>query len=365
MSIDLKDDKVILLGDVHIGARSDSSLFHDYFEQFFIYLFEYMKTNDIKTIIQFGDLFDRRKYVNYVTLKRAREYLFDRLREHNLQMIVFLGNHDISYKNTLEVSSPNLLVAGYYDDCITVLDKPTEIQMQNTKAICIPWICAENYDSCIRAMADTDAKLCFGHFEIQGFEMYKGAVCDHGLDSNLFWKFDHVYSGHFHHISTNGNITYIGSPYQIMWSDYGDERGFFVLDTKSQEVSFEPNPYQMFHKLIYDDTVFGIDDMESINFSKYSGRYVKLIISSKRDLFLYDKFVEKLSSANAIVTAVDDHNHRDIETDAEISAEVEEFDEFMKKMAEQYASGSQTVDSNKLFGLLMNLYTEATNMQII
>ncbi len=124
-TIQLPHKRVIFLGDTHIGARNDSPLFHDRFELFYQYMFEYMKEEGITTIVQFGDLFDRRKYVNFASLKRAREYFFDKLREYKFEMIVFLGNHDVAYKNTLEVNSPSLLLRDYSE--ITVVDTPTEL----------------------------------------------------------------------------------------------------------------------------------------------------------------------------------------------------------------------------------------------
>lgn len=361
MQYHLKDEKVIFLGDTHFGARNDSQLFHDFFEVFFEHLFAYMLANNIKTIVQFGDLFDRRKYVNFVSLKRAREYFFDKCRKHGFTVYVFLGNHDVSYKNTLDVASPVLLLKDYTN--IHVMSHPTIMQLGNTKTLCVPWICADNYTECVDAIQNSDADLCLGHFEIQGFEMYKGAVCDHGLEIENFWKFRHVYSGHFHHISTKGNITYIGSPYQIMWSDYGDERGFFVLDTTSGETEFVVNPYQMFFKLFYDDTIFTMEEVEETDFSVYNSRYVKVIVKEKNDLFLYDRFIEKLDQAGAIVSTVQDHHNLNIETDEEIASEAEEIDAFIKRMCEQYSGG--VVDSNKLTGLMMELYTEATNLSVV
>jgi hypothetical protein len=53
------------------------------------------------------------------------------------------------------------------------------------------------------SLKETTAQVLMGHFEIAGFEMHRGAMCDHGESIDSFSKFDIVYSGHFHHRSTS------------------------------------------------------------------------------------------------------------------------------------------------------------------
>jgi DNA repair exonuclease SbcCD nuclease subunit len=358
--IERPHEKVIFLGDTHIGARNDSQLFHDRFELFYNYMFDYMRSHGIKTIVQFGDLFDRRKYVNFASLKRAREYFFDRLKQYGMNMVVFLGNHDVAFRNTLEVNSPSLLLRDYEE--ITVVAEPTELNIGKVKLLMVPWICSDNYEQTMNAIDTTSAAYCLGHFELNGFEMYRGATCDHGLGSELFEKFHHVWSGHFHHISTKGNITYIGSPCQLMWSDYGDERGFFVFDPSKQDVDFIKNPYEMFYKINYNDKSGAqtLSDLLKADFSKYAKTYVKVVVVEKTDLYLYDQYIEKLENAGAIVSTVEDHKYHNIETDEEIFEGAEKIDETLKRVASMY---KDTVDEKKLFNLLMDLYAEAVNTQ--
>ena len=47
----------------------------------------------------------------------------------------------------------------------------------------------------------------------------------HGIDKNLFAKFDQVFSGHYHTKSSHANCHYLGNPYHIYWNDWGDEEG--------------------------------------------------------------------------------------------------------------------------------------------
>ncbi len=145
--------KVALLGDTHFGARNDNSAFHDYFEKFYRdVFFPYLEANSIDTIVQFGDLFDRRKYINFSTLAKSRRYFFDPLSEQGYTMHVFVGNHDTFYKNTNEVNSPELLLNEYKN--IYVYSDPCDIRLGGTKITLLPWVCSSNYDECMALSLD-------------------------------------------------------------------------------------------------------------------------------------------------------------------------------------------------------------------
>ena len=58
--------KMIILGDTHFGLRGDSLNFHRYYEKFFDEVFfPFIDEHKIDIIFQLGDLFDRRKYINF------------------------------------------------------------------------------------------------------------------------------------------------------------------------------------------------------------------------------------------------------------------------------------------------------------
>ena len=244
--------KIIILGDTHFGVRGDSLEFHKYYRKFYDEVFfPYLIENNIKTIFQLGDLFDRRKFINFNSLYLSRGYFFNKLKEHNITMHTLLGNHDVAYKNTLEVNSSSLLLDGYKE--VNVIDEFQTLEVEGTKIDIVPWICDDNEKEIFESMKTSGADICFGHFEIDGFEMDRGNVHQGGLDRKTLSKYDIVLSGHFHHMSSADNITYVGTPYEMTWSDYNDPRGFHVFDTSTRELEFVRNPHRMFHKVYYDD----------------------------------------------------------------------------------------------------------------
>ena len=87
--------KIALVNDTHFGARSGSLPFDSYFRKFYDeFFFPALAEREIKTIMHLGDIFDRRKYMNYNTLKSCKEYFFDQAKDLNIDMHVVPGNHD-------------------------------------------------------------------------------------------------------------------------------------------------------------------------------------------------------------------------------------------------------------------------------
>lgn len=347
--------KIILLGDTHFGARNDNAKLANRFELFYNFFFQYMQDNNIERIVQFGDLFDRRKYINFVSLGRCKEFFFNKLVDNNFHMDTFVGNHDIPYKNTLKYNSPSLIL-GEYSDYVNLIAEPTSLKLDNTSAAVIPWMCDENMKETLEFIDRSTDPLCFGHFEMMGFEFTPGSVCEHGISKDLFWKYHHVYSGHFHHISTKDNITFIGSPCQLTWSDYADPRGFFVLDTDTLKTEFVENPYANFHKLLYDDSVMTLDEVNETDFTPYTDTYVKVILRERNDMLIYDTVIDKLEAVGAMITPVDDHKHKDVISDENIITEADDINETFKKTANQYQTSA---DVDTVYKLLTSLYDEA------
>lgn len=352
--------KIILLGDTHFGARNDSPLFHKAFEKFYSEtFFPYIDQHGITTIIQLGDVFDRRKYINFASLAACKKYFFTELSKRNIITYIICGNHDTYYKNTNEVNSLDLLLRQYSN--IKYYYEPTEIQIEDVKFAMLPWICNDNELDCLNFIRSTDARLLIGHLELSGFEMYKGAVIHEGMEASLFEQFDAVYTGHYHHKSSQRNIHYLGTPYEMTWSDYNDQKGFHVLDLDTKQLDFVPNPNVMFFKHHYDDANKTFDDVLAFDFEKYKDAFVKVIVRNKTNPYWFDMVIEKMEKAGvADLQVVDDHFHLDLEDDDDIINEAEDTLTIIKKHINQLG---ESVDKPKLESLLRSLYDEALALE--
>lgn len=283
--------KVCLITDTHWSARKSSRLFQDYFEQFYNNVFfPTLEQHGIDTIIHMGDAFDSRKSIDFVGLDWTRKVVLEPLSKYKVHLIT--GNHDVYFKNSNKVNSPELLLKDYGN--ITTYSEPTEANIGGLNILLLPWINSENQDKSFKLIKNTRAKVAMGHLELQGFRVNKNLVMDeHGLEANIFKNFKKVFSGHYHTRSDNGTVFYLGNPYEIYWNDVNDPRGFTIFDTETLEHFHIDNPYRMFYNIYYEDTPYQTFDVR-----EYENKIVRVIVRKKSDIKQFERFIDKLYNAN-------------------------------------------------------------------
>ena len=349
--------KLCLVTDTHFGARSDSIPFDNFFRRFYEEIFfPEIDKRGIRHIVHLGDCFDRRKYINFNTLSSCRNYFFDEIKKRDIELHMIVGNHDTFFKNTNDVNSPRLLLKDYE---FNVIDTPSELEFDDgSKIFMMPWICTDNYNQSMEAIKTTDAQVMFGHLEIAGFQMYKGHENDEGFDPKIFEKFDLVCSGHFHHRSSNGNINYLGNPYEMTWADFEDPRGFHIFDTSERSLEFIQNPFTIFSKVYYDDEKV---DPSTVDVSQYANQHIKLIVVNKKDYYKFDQFIERLYKVNPLeLKIIEDLS--EFESDAMVDQEVDLEDTVT--LLSQYVDSLETeADKDRIKTLMKTLYVEAQNYE--
>lgn len=341
--------KILLITDQHFGARNDSQAYVNKYQKFYSKtVLPYIDKHKITNVIALGDTFDRRKGINYNSLEAAKKMWFDPLRERGVKMHMLVGNHDIYYKNTLRINSPQLLLGDY--DNITVVDNPRELSIGGIDILLLPWICDDNRRRSLDAIASSSASVCLGHLELNTFEPIPGYTMEHGDDPSMFSKFDLVCSGHFHHRSKKGNVVYLGNPYQMFWNDYGCDRGFNVLNTDTKKLTFVKNPNSMFHKIYYRDS-----ETATIDYKNLEGSYVKLIVEKKQDQVLFDKTLKKINDSGIVDLKIieDTFVHLD---DVDEDLEQEDTLSILQNCVKEIDN------KEEVFGILKSLYVEALRL---
>ena len=354
--------KIALINDTHAGARGDNPVFNEFFFKFWENtFFPYLKENNITTICHLGDVVDRRKFINFVTLNSWRKRFFDRIRDDGIEMHVIVGNHDVTYKNSNDLNAMHELFNHY--DNVKIYTEPLDLVFDGLQIAMIPWINSENYEESMTHLATTTSQIVFGHFEISGFEMDRGNVCQGGMSREIFNRFDMVMSGHFHHKSNDGSIFYLGNQYEMTWADYGDTRGFHVFDTETRELEFVENPNRIFYKISYDDTVEQATEYwtKQFDYSKYKDTYIKLIVVTKQDPYLFDLMLDAFYKAGVLdVSIVEDFSDVLLEEDDD---EVDQAEDTMTILNKYIDNMKLDVDNNKLKSHMRELYVEALNLQ--
>lgn len=292
---------IALLSDTHFGVRNDASQFHSAFAKFFAEVFfPKLEALGIKDVIHGGDVFDKRQTVDFATLQRSREYFFDPLRDAGISMDVVIGNHDTYFKSTNDVNSPTLLLKEYKN--IHVFSNPTE-SVRFPGITYIPWITRENAQRTLELIQKTSSKTAIGHLELAGFRMYKNSNISHGLDPKHFSKFERVYTGHYHHRSSTGNIHYVGATAEHTWSDFDDWRGFHILDADTYEiVESVRNPFTIFNKIIIDDP----KQIEMPSEEDLEGKFFQVEIKTEIDPKKIDSLRKVLNELGASQVDIND-----------------------------------------------------------
>jgi DNA repair exonuclease SbcCD nuclease subunit len=350
--------KVAIITDQHFGARNDSIAFLDFFQKFYDNtFFPTIDASGIDTVLVLGDTFDRRKYVNFYALDRAKKMFFDKLEERGITVYMLAGNHDTYFKNTNEVNSPDLLLAEYSN--IEVIDEPKTINVNGFEVCMLPWICPENYTQSLDEIKNTTSTICMGHLEIAGFAMYRGMESHEGFSTETFNKFDLVFSGHYHHRSNNSNIYYLGNPYELTWQDYNDPRGFHLFDFATRQLDFIENPYRMYERLEYTDKEVEPIDLDSLELKE---KYVKLVVLEKTDFYKFDKFIQKLynKGCHEIKIVEDFSEFQEGEINEEINLE-----DTVSVLSNYIESIETDVDKEKIKSYMRGLYTEAINIEVV
>lgn len=349
--------KIAIITDTHWGVRNDNVIFLNNNKLFLDNIFfPTLEKHSIKQIIHLGDLVDRRKYVNINTVNRLRNDFLQRVSDQ-YEMDVTAGNHDVYYKNTNDINFLDEFIGNKYPN-INVYTNPIEREYGGIKILLLPWITSENRTETIDLIGKTNAQICMGHLELEGFQMYKGSQISHGEDRGIFRRFDVVFSGHYHHRSTLDNIHYLGSHGEFTWSDYNDPRGFHIFETETRELEFIENPYTLFKKIWYNDDK---NILERTDFASIKDCFIKVIVQSKENPYNFDTFMNKIYEAQpAECSIVEDHKNMDSINEEELLNEAEDTLTILSK----YVNNLETsVDNKQLDLLLRDLYNEALRME--
>jgi DNA repair exonuclease SbcCD nuclease subunit len=231
IQINPKNNKVLFFSDLHLGVHQNSQTWHNICLDLAKWIDSVMQEHNLDTIFFAGDAFHDRHEIGVNTLHVAKKF-FDSLKRYKIHLIP--GNHDAYLSSTVEVNSVEILA----QENVKVYAEPTTISVNDKKVTFCPW------KTIVKDLEPVD--MLVGHFEIPNFRMNATKICDHGdTSTNLFEKANAIVTGHFHfrdHRFYNDKfVLYLGSPYEMDFSDRGQEKGVSIIDFDNFDVQFVPN----------------------------------------------------------------------------------------------------------------------------
>lgn len=345
-----------MVSDIHFGIKNNSEKYLSMIKDFFIItVSRAVDSHNISDVRILGDLFDCRNNVNVRTFNTVLEiFKWYEVNRKNVHFKILLGNHDIYYRNRIDVNSLELL-RNFKN--VTIIDSIVKEEIDGKSIITFPWIVDESdiksqFDSICSDNIKYD--LCLGHFEIKGFEISKGYVDDFGLDTGKFKNFKRVFTGHYHIRATMNQISYLGCPYQLTWNDYGDTKGIHIYDLETGKTTFLENtdsPY--FIKITVDDVINDSSILEKIK-----GNTVKVVVDKKYEELDILKSITKLEGLcpnkldveNEYVEQIEEVDNVDIQMNDTLSF----LTEYIKNVELE-----KDIDEKKLLSHLNDLYQTA------
>tara|TARA_R100000008_G_scaffold86270_1_gene78656 strand:- start:1140 stop:2219 length:1080 start_codon:yes stop_codon:yes gene_type:complete len=350
--------KIAILNDTHFGARNDSLIFDDYFHKFYDEVFfPYLKEHNIKTLIHLGDIVDRRKYINYRIAHNFRHKFLQKLWDEKIDTHIIIGNHDIYFRNTNKINAVQELCTA--PDGLNepwIYEEPKVVNFDGLNILMLPWINPENEKHSLETLNTAQADVVMAHLDLNGFQMHGGIVQSHGYDKSIVSRFEKVLSGHFHHKSDDGQVFYLGSQYEITWSDYNNKKGFHIFDTATRELEFIPNPNVIFKKILYNDSETNYDKFDV---NPYHHKFVKLVVTSKKDNEMFDRLLDKLYNNISVHELKILEDYSDLAHHNVPDSVVEGSEDTMTLVNNYVDQLTVDLDKDKLKGMIKETYVEA------
>jgi DNA repair exonuclease SbcCD nuclease subunit len=290
----LKNKKIGSFSDIHLGLGQDSEMWHEVSLNFAKWASQKFLEEGIDDIFIPGDIFHNRNEISVETLSIAKQF-FDYFKDFNI--IISTGNHDSFLKNDSNINSISIF-DGWKN--IKIVDKtPLILETDfNKKITFVPW----GYD--IEKLEKVD--IIFGHFEIVSFYMNNYKQCDHGLSySNLFNKAKLIVSGHFHkrdhRTYKEGDIVYLGSPYQQNFGAVAEDKGIYIFDLEKHSFSFientlSPKHYKISAKKLINDE-YEVEELKKI----IHNNIVALVVDLKIEHDIILGLNTKINNMNPLV----------------------------------------------------------------
>ena len=187
---------------------------------------------------------------------------FDRVAKMGIRVFVIPGNHDLSSKDTQELT--NAAQALNMIDGVEVITKPTLVYLNGKeKVVMIPWE-PDNKELTSKILEFMDKPNVNDHLDWDlvlhaGIDDVFPNMPAHGLTAKQLAKWDYrrVFAGHYHNhkVMEEGKVISIGASTHQTFSDIGSKAGFLMVydDKVEYRASHAPQFVEINEKTEEDD----------------------------------------------------------------------------------------------------------------
>lgn len=337
--------KTMVFTDIHFGEKGNSITFNKDCLDYIDWLVEQAKKENIKQCFFLGDYFHVRSSINVNTLNYAIKGI-RKLSEYFDDVVMILGNHDLYYRESLEVNSMEF--AKEFSN-VHLIDSITEFD----GVTFVPWLVGNMHQE----LSKIKTQYLCGHFEIPGFylnSMVKMPDIGHMSVDHFGNSVEYVLTGHFHkrqvqHFKNGPEIHYIGNAFPHNFSDTNDtSRGACIIedDEEPRYLNWEdtPNYLQLpLSELLESPETY-------INSKTYAKVVLDLNIAYDDALFIRETFM-KLFEAREIAFVHEKKESLDYVDDEDLSFDT--VDTIVIKSLDVIES--KTIDKNKLISIYNTL----------
>ena len=268
---------ILAFGDLHLTKdplRILSVL------NFLDYIKKYCVENNIKNIVNLGDLFDRPE-----SNSSAFVPVFRKLMELSIIAKIYsiIGNHELKDK--------------LGNDTLVETFSSFGVFIQNNGTYNIDGIDCDfmSYTDDIQKIPNK-GRVLFGHLEVDGFFYNPKKKVEGSLFTpEMFSNYELVISGHLHHEQHKGSFEFVGSPYPTNRGEGGKKNYFAVInDTACELVEYNDGPdYITINVKDFNKDVDYTNKIVTVQIDKKVENFVKLrnILFEKGALDVVPEFI--------------------------------------------------------------------------
>lgn len=211
-------------------------------------VFSFSAKNSIRYVLFSGDLFDQQKVLPSIVVNEVTKTFRNLFEKYvNIKFVAITGNHDQATINLESKSAVSALqyLATSFEGRFVLIDNDVCRLPDGTLVCGIPYYeHSEHFKAALQRMNDVvdvreESKILMIHQTPSGLKgRYSMIPIDIENDSELFDPYRLVLCGHIHVKHELGKVLVGGSPIQKDFSDEGDDKGYWVIDTRTGDYRF-------------------------------------------------------------------------------------------------------------------------------